>query len=108
MNELFVNVKVDREERPDIDHIYMTALHAMGEQGGWPLTMFLDSRRPADVRRHLLAARAALGPPVVPAGARVGRRRPGAPAAPTMEQQRRARSPTISPKLSAPSAGPRR
>ena len=42
MNELFVNVKVDREERPDIDHIYMTALHAMGEQGGWPLTMFLD------------------------------------------------------------------
>ena len=42
MNELFVNVKVDREERPDIDHIYMTALHAMGQQGGWPLTMFLD------------------------------------------------------------------
>ena len=42
MNDLFVNVKVDREERPDIDHIYMTALHAMGEQGGWPLTMFLD------------------------------------------------------------------
>src|SRR5271166_2733916 len=42
MNALFVNVKVDREERPDIDHIYMTALHAMGEQGGWPLTMFLD------------------------------------------------------------------
>ncbi|MBV9288639.1 MAG: thioredoxin domain-containing protein [Hyphomicrobiales bacterium] len=42
MNELFVNIKVDREERPDIDHIYMTALHALGEQGGWPLTMFLD------------------------------------------------------------------
>ena len=42
MNGLFVNVKVDREERPDIDHIYMSALHAMGEQGGWPLTMFLD------------------------------------------------------------------
>jgi uncharacterized protein YyaL (SSP411 family) len=42
MNTLFVNVKVDREERPDIDHIYMTALHAMGEQGGWPMTMFLD------------------------------------------------------------------
>ncbi len=42
MNELYVNVKVDREERPDIDHIYMTALHAMGEQGGWPMTMFLD------------------------------------------------------------------
>ncbi|MTD94950.1 DUF255 domain-containing protein [Hyphomicrobium sp. xq] len=42
MNELFVNIKVDREERPDIDAIYMGALHALGEQGGWPLTMFLD------------------------------------------------------------------
>ena len=43
MNELFVNIKVDREERPDIDHVYMTALHSLGEQGGWPLTMFLTS-----------------------------------------------------------------
>jgi hypothetical protein len=42
MNELFVNIKVDREERPDIDAIYMGALHALGEHGGWPLTMFLD------------------------------------------------------------------
>ena len=41
MNRLFVNVKVDREERPDVDQIYMSALHALGEQGGWPLTMFL-------------------------------------------------------------------
>jgi uncharacterized protein YyaL (SSP411 family) len=41
MNDLFVNIKVDREERPDIDHIYMSALHALGQQGGWPLTMFL-------------------------------------------------------------------
>jgi len=41
MNELFVNIKVDREERPDIDQIYMSALHYLGEQGGWPLTMFL-------------------------------------------------------------------
>ena len=43
MNDLFVNIKVDREERPDIDAIYMRALHNLGEQGGWPLTMFLDS-----------------------------------------------------------------
>jgi uncharacterized protein YyaL (SSP411 family) len=43
MNELFVNIKVDREERPDIDAIYMRALHSLGEHGGWPLTMFLDS-----------------------------------------------------------------
>ena len=42
MNELFVNIKVDREERPDIDAIYMRALNSLGEQGGWPLTMFLD------------------------------------------------------------------
>jgi len=41
MNRLFVNIKVDREERPDIDQIHMTALSAMGERGGWPLTMFL-------------------------------------------------------------------
>jgi uncharacterized protein len=41
MNDLFVNIKVDREERPDIDQIYMSALHMLGEQGGWPLTMFL-------------------------------------------------------------------
>lgn len=41
MNELFVNVKVDREERPDIDAIYQTAVNMMGEQGGWPLTLFL-------------------------------------------------------------------
>ncbi len=40
-NELFVSIKVDREERPDIDAIYMNALHLLGEQGGWPLTMFL-------------------------------------------------------------------
>jgi uncharacterized protein len=41
MNDLFVNIKVDREERPDVDAIYMNALHLLGEQGGWPLTMFL-------------------------------------------------------------------
>jgi uncharacterized protein YyaL (SSP411 family) len=44
MNDLFVNIKVDREERPDIDQIYMSALHALGEHGGWPLTMFLTPK----------------------------------------------------------------
>ncbi|WP_072396004.1 thioredoxin domain-containing protein [Hyphomicrobium sp. CS1GBMeth3] len=43
MNDHFVSIKVDREERPDIDAIYMGALHRLGQQGGWPLTMFLDS-----------------------------------------------------------------
>ncbi len=41
MNELYINIKVDREERPDIDAIYMSAVQAMTGQGGWPMTMFL-------------------------------------------------------------------
>jgi uncharacterized protein YyaL (SSP411 family) len=41
MNELFVNVKVDREERPDVDSIYMQAVQAMTGHGGWPMTVFL-------------------------------------------------------------------
>ncbi len=41
MNDQFVNIKVDREERPDIDEIYMTAVQAMTGQGGWPMTVFL-------------------------------------------------------------------
>ena len=44
MNELFVNIKVDREERPDLDTIYQTALANMGHQRGWPLTMFLTPK----------------------------------------------------------------
>ena len=41
MNENFVNIKVDREERPDLDGIYMQAVQAMTGHGGWPMTMFL-------------------------------------------------------------------
>ncbi len=41
LNENFVCVKVDREERPDVDDVYMTALNVTGSSGGWPLTMFL-------------------------------------------------------------------
>ena len=41
LNELFVPVKVDREERPDVDRVYMSALQAMGQSGGWPMSMFL-------------------------------------------------------------------
>jgi uncharacterized protein YyaL (SSP411 family) len=41
MNTHFINIKVDREERPDIDHIYMDALQAMTGSGGWPLNIFL-------------------------------------------------------------------
>lgn len=39
----FICIKVDREERPDVDHIYMTALNAMNQRGGWPLSMFLTA-----------------------------------------------------------------
>jgi len=45
MNDLFVSIKVDREERPDVDTIYQHALALLGEQGGWPLTMFLTPER---------------------------------------------------------------
>ena len=41
MNRLFVNVKVDREERPDVDAVYMDAVQAISGRGGWPMTMFL-------------------------------------------------------------------
>jgi uncharacterized protein YyaL (SSP411 family) len=41
LNDWFVAVKVDREERPDVDHIYMTSLQELGRGGGWPLSMFL-------------------------------------------------------------------
>jgi len=44
MNRLFVNVKVDREERPDVDSIYMDAVQAMTGRGGWPMTVFLTPR----------------------------------------------------------------
>jgi uncharacterized protein len=41
MNEKFINIKIDREERPDIDHIYMDAVQAISGSGGWPLNVFL-------------------------------------------------------------------
>ncbi len=43
MNEWFVNVKVDREERPDVDAVYMSAVQALTGQGGWPMTVFLTA-----------------------------------------------------------------
>jgi len=45
LNKYFVSIKVDREERPDIDQIYMNACHAMTGQGGWPLTVFMTSSK---------------------------------------------------------------
>ena len=45
MNDLVVSIKVDREERPDVDAVYMTATQAMTGQGGWPMTVFLTPER---------------------------------------------------------------
>ena len=45
MNERFVCIKVDREERPDVDAVYMAATTALTGQGGWPMTVFLDHQR---------------------------------------------------------------
>lgn len=43
MNRMFINIKVDREERPDVDRVYMSALQAMTGSGGWPMSMFLTN-----------------------------------------------------------------
>lgn len=43
LNQHFICIKVDREERPDIDQVYMTALNVLGQRGGWPLSMFLTA-----------------------------------------------------------------
>ena len=45
MNEYFVCIKVDREDRPDVDNIYMSAAQAMGKRGGWPLTIIMTAER---------------------------------------------------------------
>ena len=45
MNEHFINIKIDREERPDLDHIYMDAVQAMTGAGGWPLNVFLTPEK---------------------------------------------------------------
>ena len=45
MNKYFINIKIDREERPDLDHIYMDAVQAMSGSGGWPLNVFLTPDR---------------------------------------------------------------
>ena len=60
MNERFVCIKVDREERPDLDGIYMQATQAMTGQGGWPMTVFLTPAGRAVLRGDVLPSR---GPP---------------------------------------------
>ena len=57
MNEHFVNIKVDREERPDLDAVYMEAVQMLTGSGGWPMTVFLTPGGPPLLRRHLLPTR---------------------------------------------------
>jgi len=56
MNKHFVCIKVDREERPDIDHAYLTSLNVLGQRGGWPLSMFLTPDGNPFFWRNLLAS----------------------------------------------------
>ena len=84
MNRLFVNVKVDREERPDVDSIYMDAVQAMTGRGGWPMTVFMTPDGRAVLRRHLLPQAA------VPAADGRHRRRVAQPAGRHPAERRRA------------------
>ena len=76
MNEWFVSIKVDREERPDLDQIYQLVVQLMGRSGGWPLTVFLTPDQKPVLRRHVLPAVR----PVRHAGVSQGARRPSAEA----------------------------
>ena len=83
MNEHLVAIKVDREERPDVDAVYMTATQAMTGQGGWPMTVFMTPDGRAVLLRHLFSPAAV--PAADPRGVerlaeRPGRRRRSRPA----------------------------
>ena len=54
LNTDFVAIKVDREERPDLDHLYMDAVQAMTRSGGWPMSVFLTPDGQPLLRWHLL------------------------------------------------------
>ena len=84
MNTAFVNVKVDREERPDVDAIYMDAVQAMTGRGGWPMTVFLTPQGRAVLRRHVLP------PANVPATHRSGEQRVARSAWRARQQRHRA------------------
>jgi len=80
MNDNFVSVKVDREERPDLDAVYMDAVVALTGSGGWPMTVFLTPSGEPFFGRHVLPARAAPRPALVQAGPAGGRRGVARPA----------------------------
>jgi len=59
LNDIFVCIKVDREERPDIDQIYMAAAHVLTGSGGWPLTIFMTRIENHSLQRVIYPERAA-------------------------------------------------
>jgi hypothetical protein len=61
LNRDFVSIKVDREERPDVDRVYMAFVQATTGSGGWPMTVFLTPDLEAVLRRHVLPAAIAVG-----------------------------------------------
>ena len=73
LNEHFVCIKVDRDERPDVDARYQRAVQALTRQGGWPLTAFLTPDGRGVLRRHLLPAgrRSTAAPASAPCSASV-------------------------------------
>ena len=60
MNRLFVNIKVDREERPDVDEIYMNAVQMLTGRGGWPMTVFLTPDGSRSMGEHISRLRIAI------------------------------------------------
>ena len=91
MNQHFINIKVDREERPDIDAVYQQALAVMGQQGGWPLTMFLTPEREPFWGGTYFPPEPRYGRPGFRAGAGAGGRALARAAATRREQPRRHR-----------------
>ena len=79
LNEHFVCVKVDREERPDVDAVFMAATQALTGQGGWPMSVFLTPGPATVLRRHLLSATGRTRAAVVRRGAGGDRRRLAGP-----------------------------
>ena len=90
LNEHFVSIKVDREERPDVDAVYMQATVAMTGQGGWPMTCVLDHEGRPVLRRHLLPRPAAARPAELRAAAAGDRPTPGSSRRDDIEQHGRA------------------
>jgi uncharacterized protein YyaL (SSP411 family) len=79
MNERFINVKVDREERPDLDAIYMQAVQSLTGHGGWPMTVFLTPDGAPFYGGHLFPATRSPWDPLVQASAPGGLRRMAKP-----------------------------